>query len=96
MTYTDKLQYNLRWDKQGAQLKSEAQLGSVLAFSIAISPFAFNVPALWNFRARSTCRSPTRFLFPGFIRCGINSRFAMTLSSSGATDRGMMWSTEGG
>jgi len=81
---------------QAAACVHTVQRPFALAARTAAKPVMLNSPASWSSRARSTCRSPTWSRFPAFIRCGINSRFAMTLSSSGATDRGMMWSTEGG
>ena len=46
--------------------------------------------AACSFSARSRCRAPILAFFRWFTRNGINSKLAMTLSSSGAVARGMM------
>jgi hypothetical protein len=51
---------------------------------ILFKPALPNNPALFNFRAKSLCLSPTKAFLPSFIRRGINSRFAITFSISGA------------
>lgn len=58
--------------------------------STFLNPSALSSPALRNFLARSTCRSPIFAFFPSFIRNGMSSRLAITLSSSGTTVRGMI------
>ena len=60
----------------------------------AMKPFALSSPASRSFVANARCRSPNFAFFRSLARSGINSRFAITLSSSGTTARGMMWSTE--
>ena len=55
-----------------------------------LSPASDNNPAEWNALAIATCRSPIVSLFFLFTDSGINSRLAITFSSSGAIARGMM------
>jgi len=47
-------------------------------------PVRLNSPALCNFSASDRCLCPTLSFFFEFIRNGINSRYAITLSSSSA------------
>ena len=60
------------------------------AASKLVNPAFDNSMAAFNSFPRASCRAPTLSFLLSFIRSGINSKLAITLSSSGTTARGMI------